>query len=444
MSPPHHRQPTLPDVTAIWWPLAASWLFMSMELPMVGAALARWHSPEIQLAAFGGVVYPLMLLIESPVIMLLAASTALSRDWPSYADLRRYMNRMSVGLTLLHLAVALTPLYYLVVGRVIQAPPEIIEPARIGVILSVPWTWAIAYRRFNQGILIRHGASRAIGVGTVLRLATTLAVLATGMALQDRLPIPGVGLGAFAIIAGVLAEAAYVRARTAPVLAEFFDPTETGEGLRPAAFLRFYVPLALTSLLSLVLQPIGSAAVSRMPRPLESLAAWPIVIGLVFLLRSGATAYKEVVVAVLDRPRPIAALRRFNLLLGGGILTLSILFSLTPLADVLLRYVSGLRPDLAALAGMALALGVAIPGMGVGQNWSVGYLVNARRTRHITESMIAYLVVACGVLALGVIWQRMDGLYTAMVAFSLANVVQLAWVWWFARGGLREMAAAES
>ena len=60
-----------------WWPLAASWLLMGVELPVISAVIARLAYPEISLAAYGGVIYPLALIIESPIIMLLAASTAL-------------------------------------------------------------------------------------------------------------------------------------------------------------------------------------------------------------------------------------------------------------------------------------------------------------------------------------------------------------------------------
>ncbi len=63
-----------------WWPLAASWLLMGLEGPAISAVIARLANPEINLAAYGGVVFPLALFIEAPIIMLLAASTALSTD----------------------------------------------------------------------------------------------------------------------------------------------------------------------------------------------------------------------------------------------------------------------------------------------------------------------------------------------------------------------------
>ena len=93
-----------------WWPLAASWMLMSLELPAVSAIIARLPYPTINLAAYGGIVFPISLIIEAPIIMLLAASTALSKDYASYQKLRRFMMLAGGSLTLLHILVAFTPL----------------------------------------------------------------------------------------------------------------------------------------------------------------------------------------------------------------------------------------------------------------------------------------------------------------------------------------------
>ena len=70
---------------------------MGFEGPAISAIVSRLAEPKVNLAAYGGLVFPLTLMIEAPIIMLLAASTALSRDWPSYVKLRRFMNRLGPG-----------------------------------------------------------------------------------------------------------------------------------------------------------------------------------------------------------------------------------------------------------------------------------------------------------------------------------------------------------
>ena len=103
---------------------------MSAELPAISAVIARLADPKIHLAAYGAVVFPIALIIEAPIINLLAASTALSKDWDSYVKLRRVMMLGGAALTFLHVLIAFTPLYYIVVQDVIGAPGEIVGPAR--------------------------------------------------------------------------------------------------------------------------------------------------------------------------------------------------------------------------------------------------------------------------------------------------------------------------
>ena len=55
------REPDLRmrQVMLSWWPLAGSWLLMGIEMPAVSAVIARLADPTINLAAFGGIVFPL-------------------------------------------------------------------------------------------------------------------------------------------------------------------------------------------------------------------------------------------------------------------------------------------------------------------------------------------------------------------------------------------------
>src|SRR5210317_602619 len=99
----------------MWWPLAGSWLLMGVELLLVAATVSRLANPKIHLAAYGGVVFPLSLLIEAPVIMILVASTALCKDWPAYRLMRNFILTLGGILTLLHIVLAFTPLYDVVV-----------------------------------------------------------------------------------------------------------------------------------------------------------------------------------------------------------------------------------------------------------------------------------------------------------------------------------------
>ena len=410
---------------------------MGIELPALSAVVARLANPVINLAAYGGVVFPLALIIESPIIMLLAASTALSKDWDSYVTMRRFMMNTGAILTALHVLVAFTPLYYVVVEEIIGAPQAIVEPARIGLMIMTPWTWSIAYRRFNQGVLIRFGYSRTVGLGTVVRLSADLIVLAGGYLIGS---IPGIVVGTSAVAAGVVSEAIYVGFAVRPVLnRELKLAPPLKERLTLRKFLEFYMPLVMTSLLTLLANPIGSAAVSRMPDALASLAVWPVVTGLIFMLRSMGIAYNEVVVALLDRPGSYPNLRRFTGNLSVVTTVVLFLVAATPLSDFWFGKVSGLSPKLAEMARLGIWIALPLPALSVFQSWYQGAILYGRRTRGITVSVVIYLLTSAVVLGLGVSWGKATGLYIGLAALTASVLTQTIWLWLQSRGVIEQV-----
>jgi hypothetical protein len=425
-APISHRL-TYKRIFQTWWPLAASWLLMGAELPALSAVIARLPNPEINLAAYGGIVFPLALIIESPIIMLLAASTALSKDWASYQLIRRFMMTTGAALTALHILIAFTPLYYFVVKGILGAPEEIIEPGRIGLMIMTPWTWSIAYRRFNQGVLIRYNHSKSVGIGTAVRLIADLTVLLIGYSIGT---IQGIIVATCAVTAGVISEAIYSGIVVRPVVERQVKSMPAIEPpLTLSAFRKFYTPLVFTSLLTLLVQPIGSAALSRMPLALASLAVWPVLSGFTFMTRSIGVAYNEVVVALLDEPLSTQSLRRFSIMLTGFSTSLITLIALTPLSFFWFRVVSGLRLDLADMAVLAMVIAIPIPGLAVLQSWFQGILLHGRRTRAITEAVIVFLATCAAILVAGVARGGAAGLYWGISAFMISMVTQTIWLW---------------
>ncbi|MGF1506198.1 MAG: hypothetical protein ACFB51_13865 [Anaerolineae bacterium] len=414
---------------------------MALELPALSAVVARLPNPEINLAAYGGVVFPLALIIESPIIMLLAASTALSKDWDSYIKLRRFMVRTSVILTVLHLTITLPPLYFVVVEGIIGAPPEIVGPARIGMLLMTPWTPSIANRRFHQGILIRFDRSWAVGVGTAIRLLANGSVLVVGLLVQT---IPGIIVATLAISAGVISEAIFSSLIARPIIRGPLKEAPLPETLLTFdAFLAFYLPLAATSLINLLNQPIGSAALSRMPFALESLAIWPVINGIMFIFRSPGFAMNEVVVALFEEKGAIYALRRVVIGLAVLVTGLMLLMAVTPLARFWFRDISALAPNLAQIATGAFWLALPMPLFSMLRNYYQGIIVSSKRTRAVTEAVAIYLVSIIIGLGAGVAVNTVTGLFVGVAVFSLAEGLQVIWLAWRSRHA-RAQARAES
>ena len=428
---------TTKRIMRMWVPLAMSWMLMAAEGPLLSAAMARLADPEINLAAYGGIVWPLALIIEAPIIMLLAASTALSTDWDAYRNLRKFMTITSFILTIVHILVAFTPLYYFVVVNVIGAPSEIVEPARWGLMAMTPWTWAIAYRRFQQGAMIRFGHSDAIVVGTGIRLAMDVVMVLIGLQIGG---LPGVVVGAGAQALGVTAEAIYSGIRVRAVVIEKLKLVEVKQVWRWGEFAKFYIPLSLTSLLNLIWQPIGSAALSRMPMAIESLAVWPVLSGLVFILRSPAMAFNEVVVALFGKPEAVKKLRRVALGMGLVTTVVHLIFVFTPLSVFWFASITGLSSELVEIGRIGLWIALPLPALNMLLSWFQGSLVHGKKTHGIPEAVAIYLGSVSLLLFGGVMWGGATGLFVGMGALGLAQGAQTLWLWHKSRAVILPMA----
>ena len=424
-----------------WWPLAASWMLMGLEGPAISAVVSRLAEPKINLAAFGGLVFPMALMVEAPIIMMLAASTALSRDWPSYIKLRRFMNRLGLSLTIVHFIIAATPVYFFLARDVIHAPEEIIGPARVGLLMMLPWTWAIAYRRLHQGVLIRFGHSLKVGLGTVVRLCSDAAVLAIGFFSGW----PGIVVAACALSAGVIMEALYVHLTVRPTLKYELRPAPlVAVPLTTRRMLDFYIPLSLTQLLLLLATPLGAAAMSRMPLALESLAAWPVVGGVSFIARAFGGAYNEVVVTFIERPRTTIPLRRFAGVLVVASTACLLVLMIPPVAEAVFSGLLDLSAPLPLMVWTSLFLMLPAPALAVVQSYFQGVVLHSRQTRSITESVAMFLGVVMLILVAGVVWGAVAGLYVTTLSWTAGEVVRTLWLWLRSGRARRQLNARDS
>ena len=286
---------------------------ITVEQPILAAAVARSGNPKIQLAAWG-LAFSLAIALAAPSISMLAVSTSLSRDRLSYRRGRGYMLWLSLGLTFVHFILAFTPAFELVVLGLISAPLELAESVRIGFRILIPLVPSLALRRYQYGVLIRCGKTRAVSLGTVTRLLIEV-VLAIG--LFQFTGLDGVVVASTAIATGVVYEAIYATIRVRPVVQKNLISITPGHApLSWGRFLRFYLPLALTTLMQMLLQPLVSASLSRMPDSIGSLALWPVLFGVLLVINSAAIGFVEVVIVHLDQPGSIEALRRFALRLA--------------------------------------------------------------------------------------------------------------------------------
>ncbi len=386
-------------ILSFWAPLAATWLMMAVEGPYVAAIIARLADPAVNLAAYG-VAFSLAFIAEAPIIMVRTASNALVADRASFLKLRRFVYALNGLLSGTIVVAVVPPLFRFVTDRLMGLPPDVAHLTHVSTALLVPWPAAIGYRRFYQGILVRHHMPRRVAYGTVVRLVS-MSVAAVVLALIA--PIPGACIGSLALLTGVVAEAAASRWMARKVVHQLLHEKHQPAGaasLTRSQILTFYYPLALTSLLTIAVNPVVTFFLGRSRSALDSLAVLPVITGLVFLFRSAAIAYQEVAVALIgpsgQNERPVARVAIVLAAVSAAALT-AILF--TPLAGVYFARISGLPADLARFAVWPARVLALLPALEYLLTFQRSRLILARQTRVITVAAgVEVLTVTAGLL----------------------------------------------
>ncbi|TFG96403.1 MAG: hypothetical protein E4H13_12170, partial [Calditrichales bacterium] len=284
-------------ILIFWMPLAATWLMMSFEGPFLTAIIARLVDPKYNLAAWG-VAFSFALIIEAPIIMIMSAATALVENRQSFLKLRNFTYVLNGGITIIMLFFLIPSVFYFITLRLMGLPDEVARLTHYATLLLLPWPGAIGYRRFYQGVLIKHNLTRRVAYGTVLRM---FSILLTALILYSWFSLPGVVVGAIALSTGVITEAFASRLMAYRTVKLLLVRDEPADPISYNQIYLFYYPLALTAILALGVHPLVTFFIGHSRLALESLAALPVINSLVFIFRAIGLSYQEVGIALVGK-----------------------------------------------------------------------------------------------------------------------------------------------
>jgi progressive ankylosis protein len=410
-------------ITLFWVPLALTWLMMAIEQPFLIAFIARLNDAKFNLAAFG-IAGSFAMINESPIIMLMSASTALVTGRNSYRKLKKFTDILNGVITGIQLIFLIPPVFRFVVIGLMEVPEEIARIAHTALIIFLPWAASIGYRRFYQGILIRNHLTRRVTYGTMVRL-TVIVILGLILYMAG---VKGAYVGAGAMSMAVFFEAIATRIMVSGALKTVLrcDDTEN-VGLRLRSITKFYYPLALTSILSLGVHPFVVFFLGRSHMAVESLAVLPVVDSLVFIFRSPGLSYQEVNIALIGKEKQnYKLLRNFAIILGLIVTVLISVLAFTPLANLWLINVSGLSTELASLSYLPLKIMILMPALSVLLNFQRSSLIINGNTGPISIATAIELSGIIVVMLVCVVFLNLVGVIAASIAFvagkGLSNI----------------------
>jgi Na+-driven multidrug efflux pump len=411
------------DILIFWMPLAATWLMMATEGPILAAVIARMPDPKFNLAAYG-VAFSFAVLIEAPIIMIMSASTALVKDWDSFRKLRNFTYGLNALITAVMLLFLYPPVFDSIVRRLIGLPPEVADLTRKACWALLPWPGAIGYRRFFQGILIADNLTRRVAYGTAVRLSS---IIASSLLLFHFFDLDGALIGGLALGISVSAEAVATRIMADSSIRKLkrnTGPVAVGGPLTYRFIARFYYPLALTSLLGLGVHPMVTFFLGKSRMSLESLAVMPVIVSLVFIFRSLGLSYQEVAIALLgEHGKNLDRLKRFAGKLALGVSSGLAVIAFTPASSVWFHNVSGLSVDLARFALVPTQILVLLPALTVTLCLQRGVLVAVKQTKPITVATAIEVLAIFAALAFTLHRMHLVGAVGAALALVLGRTL---------------------
>ena len=405
-------------------PLSLSDVTMACGDPMMTTTLAYLPDAQVNLAAVG-IAKSLAIFFESPIIMILHAANALAGSQDSRKALWRFTLFVGAGLTCLLSLLGLPMIFNFVGVSLLGIPSAMLATVSQVLLLMGGWPFAIAWRRYFQGLLIYHGQSRAVAKASILRLFTLALVLTGGF----FLPISGGILAGLALISGVVVEAIAVT-----IFARLSGATLPPQIEQPnlprnlAQVWKFYLPLANSMMVVWGGRAILISILARAEDSTIAIAAWSAAWGLVLVIANSTRMVQQMVIKyrhqVSDRQ-----LLSFAISVGAACSSLLLLMSVTPIGDRIVQSFIGNDLTLANSIKPVLLICTIVPLFVALQNATQGFLVSENRTGHVNLSTWlgtgTLLIIATFAINKG-----MNGAMAAAMAMITSMLVEVTCLLW--------------
>lgn len=399
-----------------FYPLAMTDFAMTLGDMFRPMALSRLPHAEISLAAIG-VIKSIAVFFESPIIMLLHASTALSSNKNSHRALWHFMLLLCGIITSIFLAFCYQPIYQWLFIGLFGVSEEIARVAQLPFILMIPWPALIAIRRFYQGILICDHQEKPMATAGIIRLLFTIILLWLGVFFD----LEGTLVGALSLIGAVAIEAMTI------IYFSYRTPRKSiaqanQQALLPsnvASVARYYAPLGATSTIVWGSRALLVGVIARAPDGILSIAIWTTAMGFVLPVANATRMVQQIVISSITIPRWI--LLRFSMLIGVASCFVLLVIGFTTPGTLVLKGLLGDNSSIAIASVLVIQICLFLPILTALQNTYQGFLILSGAHWWINVATLINVAVSL-ILAMILISLK----YSGTVAAAIATVLGLS------------------
>lgn len=417
---------TTKKIIKLWYPLLLTWMMMAFEGPFIAAVVARLENPKENLAAFG-IAFALALIVEAPIIMIMSAGIALIKGKESFIKMKKFTYTLNGLITILILILLIPSIFTFVTENLMQLSPKVSSLCRKGTFFMIPWAAAIGYRRLYHSVLIISNKTHKVALGTVIRLFSmaTVALLCSKSGFMS-----GVETGTAALSAGVIMEALASRFMSLKETSKILNKKENSCDLKYSYIISFYIPLALTSFVSMSIKPTVTFFMGYADKSLESLAVLPVLNSMIFIFSAVGLSYQEVALSLMGKNHHnYIKLRNFMMFLVAGVTIFSVILMFSPVSHFYFKTFSGLSDELSEFISLPAKISFLLPALSVFLSFQRSFMVNEHKTYAISHSTFIELSGIIIVLLLSIFVIQLPGAVGAATAYFVGRVASNSYLY---------------
>jgi hypothetical protein len=289
---------------------------------------------------------------------------------------------------------------------------------------------AIGYRRFYQGVMIRHNQTGRVAIGAIIRIASNAAC---GFSLFFWSDVPGATVGTASLVAGVVGEAIASRIMAGPtvklVLSGRWPVDVTHPPLTTSVLMKFYLPFTMTIFLGTAMQPLSTFAVGRSYLSIESLAVLPVASSIIWFVTVSALGIQETSIVLMGKQfEHFAILRKFAIRVGLILSAVLFILAFTPLSSLWFQKVSSLPAELSDMARIVLALSFLSPILRAVECLQRSVMMKAHKTHLLTVATVLEIVGLAACLFVTIYIFNMTGAYAAAISGVICVMIAIAYL----------------
>jgi len=415
------------EVCLFWFPLFTTWLLMGLENPTTSSLVARLDNAKENLAAFG-VAFAVGLLVESPIINLLSAVAAKCRDVSTYILLRKFAMSLNFAVLFIHCIILLPPVFDLIFLDLVGLTDNVASLTHEALCYLILWPPLVGVRRFYQGVMVADGKTKKIAYGTSLRLFTVGCLVFYFVYIKI---LNGAAAGCLTLSIAVTVEAIYIYVASKPSQRKFLSIKKSAaDQLNLRELVSYYSPLAQTSMLGLAFQPVLTFFLARSVNPVESLAAFPVANGFVFMFRTVGLSVTEVYLVFMERNKEyLLALKKLTAVLIVSCLLLYAFLAFTGGAKYIVTNALGLDVALSEITTNAIKVFTPLVAGTILLSYYRAQVMLWSKTIYLSRGTAIEISLVLILVWIFVDFLSWDGAFSAALALVLARFVQIGYVY---------------